>query len=250
MRDKVVLNGLGFCLMSLGIVLFFSLFGQDVFGYLFVLIGVIMFFLGWYLLVESEKLTSYSSMKYYLKKKNTKQLFEENLRFRRSFTDKYNTFDDLLSVILLSMQKDKRLLPVFQSMYKNTRGAERLDKSKTYLLSYLIENKIEEFLEEYEKIIKVRNYVLEKGIGIHQRKEPSNWSVDEKLIQIFYDAYMNGNKVHYDKVKNDISYLVYIVIYYQYLQNTEQTSLASDFESDYNIIMHETSSTHSDIDFQ
>lgn len=240
MREKVVVDVIGFFLTSLGLVFIFTLFGQDVYGYIFVGLGIVMFFGGWYLMVQSQKMTSYLSMKYYLKNKDTKKLYEENLKYRKTITDSYNTFEDLLGIILLSLQRDKKMLPIFQSMYKNTRGAQRLSKSNTYMLSFLIENKIEDFVKEYQEIIKVKNYVLEKGIAFRDTNEAPNWLIDEELVHIFYRAYEHGEKVQYDNVKNDMTYLVFVVIYYQYLQNTEQTSLAQDYESEYHIIMKQT----------
>ena len=238
MKDNFIINFLGSGSFLFGFALMISFMAGDHSILPVFLIGVILVFIGITILANAESITATNTLKHYLKNMDTKKMYEENLKRTRGSSETYDTYNDLLGVILLSIQRDQVRLPVFQEMYKNNRGAERLRKSNAYLLSYLIENRVKEFIKEYKHIRVVKNYVLEKGIGYQRRDEDQKiFHVDDTLVDIFYDAYENSKEIKYETIPNELSYIVFIVIYYQYLQNTEQTLLLEDYKEEYQIIM-------------
>ena len=163
------------------------------------------------------------------------EYIESYRRMMSSSSSKYNTFEDLKGIIFLSIQKDNERLPLFRALYKKTRGLNRYSKSRAYLLSYLLTNEIHKFIEEYNFIQELKkNHPVDQVNPEHFfiNQDEDFWSIIT-FIERMYSVYTKDTPLRMKKYNNIHEHAIYIVLYYQYLINTEQHLLAEDYKEDY-----------------
>ena len=180
-----------------------------------------------------KQLIASRDMKLYLKTFDYNSYIEAHRRMSLYSNPSYSTYNDLEGVVFLSINKDTEKLPIYRGLYKKLRSLQRYHKSKAYLLSYLLTNEIEEFLEECEFINKIKeNNDILHSVIVNNNDTYDFWSI-EMFNDLLYKVYRHNEPFVINHIANQHVHAIYIVLYYQYLMNTEQYLLAEDYKEDY-----------------